>query len=477
MANLFRLFKGTSLLIDLMAWPYLVTSVSSNAPELREEDIEASYEHGVRKVYARYSNPKEEVTIFVAGDTAQQANDNAETLERVVNDCIQALNDFGETIYVRYQPDGVDVVYQSKVITMSWVSGVNRMAESHDWLLASSVHPNAEFVTVTLTFERMFYWEDTNDISLPLTNSNGTNVTTGLDVQNHDGGAAGEDNWVNINAADVKGSLPSVLTLEMENRHASHVYADVHVAHNAFYDPLNFPHWIEAEAATLNSGASIVNNAVYSGSSAVQITKTAGEYYMMYWTLGSGVLLRARARWFKILGFIYSTNSTTYAKISLSMNQLTRVAESPWVRCDLGIIDFGNFKIPPVDLGSSVTPKWWILELRVKSTTGSSIVLDNISLMPCAEPDGYCVFKRVAYGIGPNEKLIGDGRRELVYGLEPAGYTNQAAVLHEILGSYLHVVPGVDQRLIFSWQLNTGSLYKDDVLRVVAKYRERRLRV
>ena len=71
---------------------------------------------------------------------------------------------------------------------------------------------------VTIVIEHEPYWDSHNEYAVPLTNGNGSRVTSGLTVLNHDDAGAGppvNDNWVQIDAADIVGDMPGRTRLEI----------------------------------------------------------------------------------------------------------------------------------------------------------------------------------------------------------------------------------------------------------------------
>jgi hypothetical protein len=371
----------------------------------------------------------------------------------------------GARCWVEYAPnDSAENVYRSEILRGS-VQPAERTAAAM-YL--------AEAIEVTVAWRRRFFWEGART-ALPLTNGNGTDVTAGLTVYNHDDGGTGHDNYVAIDGADVAGVLPTPLELAIENTYnvSARTY-NAMVGLNAFSNPGSLSHILEAEDADY----------VVGGAAAVADGDNSGGYYQpvswspsiatnaLRWALSTARLNACAGRWFRLWARfhsqpgsgLYLTPKITYP----SGSPLTVVSEGQEVLLSsTGYLqDLGTLQLPPWlpgETGFAAVD----LSLYAREDGGGSFNLDYVQLTPL---DGYRVLVPRGYGAAYGATLVDDGidgSLYLTFGSTKAGfYIGQ--------GRPIHVWPGRDQRLYVLFTSTSGA----EIARthqVQAWYRPRRL--
>ena len=152
----------------------------------------------------------------------------------------------------------------------------------------------------------------------PLTNASAPNNTSGITIYNHDDSGTNHDNYVQIAAADVGGSLPAPVKVELTNNTGGSLnYKQIWLANNAFCDPANFPHILEGEAFVAGGGTT-ASNADSSSSSYATIT-TAENYQQ--WTLSSALLTKARGYDFHLMALSVSQRHDLHSPIGYGIDR------------------------------------------------------------------------------------------------------------------------------------------------------------
>ena len=330
----------------------------------------------------------------------------------------------------------------------------------------------------TLIVTRVNYWEAASEISVPLTNGNGSSSTTGLTVLNCNDGTGSsptkKNNYVEILAADVAGDLPGAARLEITNLDASYRISRVWVGHN-WTDPANSVQIYEAEDATGEVGLS---SAGASGGEYVRKTLSSGsEATLFTWAISSAAMAAAKGQWVHALlrwnqgG--WEVNS--YFRLKLQWN-LTTFWQSAQIKPDQdtsgAFLDLMSFRLPPGLQGlSSLDGMDLILTGQQSSGSSQYIYLDLLALMPA---DGWRYLFCNGYGVSQNERIVDDGILGYLYADDGSG-GDKVAILSG-LGEPIRLQPGKLQRLHFFWHShisNTAPITMAATIKIY--YRPRRL--
>lgn len=120
------------------------------------------------------------------------------------------------------------------------------------------------------------YWESATLSDVPLTNRNGTNVTAGLAIDNHDD--AGHDNWVQLSNTALLGDVPAPVVITLSSTSAGLEYLVGQAANSGLPNGV-----LEAEDGTLGAGVT--------GSLTADAACSGGYYRPLGWSGASAVQL------------------------------------------------------------------------------------------------------------------------------------------------------------------------------------------
>jgi len=475
MANLCKIYLNDTEYINLTAYPYHVSDMTSNAPDTRTARDAFSFAHGEVVLYARYSNVTEEYTIIVAGATNDEVNTNLDKLEISIREVIAAINDYGDKVWIYSQPDGVALTYRSPILSASVVGVESRLHEASDFLLASATYPHAKYTIVKLVFERAYYWESTVETNLPLSSTDGgTDVTTGLQCCNIDTGAtSGPVNNINIKAAHVLyGSLPSPARIRILSTVAATEMNRVIISHNAYGTPSDLTYWYEAEDGTRHAGVTKVAAAGTSNDYRAEINHNDSTEHTDITIILTGAQLKKwNGRWCKIFLLLSGTPHPAYMRVQLSQGSVNYYT-SDWIIPDLhGYTDMATIMLPPGPAGG-FEPDPVDLNIQTKCYGLTEIYVDAVILLPCGETDGYCELSTSYYAPSTYDHVVViDGPQEMCYtinsDLNTGAYPNLVLV-----GPYPMIVPNKAQRFV----ITTYGTY-EHYYTVWIGYRERRLKI
>lgn len=366
----------------------------------------------------------------------------------------------GPRVYLRVQWDGEAEVWQTEII-----SGQLMAEEAADQLKRNNVE-------AALVIQRRFF-ETASWTQLTLTNQNGTNNTAGLGVYTvNDGNGTSpskRNNYLAIDAAEVTGSLPAPVKLELANANGSATSWDRwFIAVNSFNDPANFAHMIEAESAV--AGGSSTSNAAYSGGAAR--TYTASGTYELHYTLSAATAQDCAGYPFRVLlGFASGTTpptgyvtvqvrdaSGTVTLASGDRVQLTgATTETP--------IDAAVLTIPPGDY--SITYGALRLVVQFFTATSQTVILDWLALFPAQSTRHV---RGIVGSLASNEKLVVDESDNRSY-VTDGTYEYPYALA---MGQPLMLQPGVENRIYVTAARSTGTTVTDK-LTARAWVKQRRL--
>lgn len=329
---------------------------------------------------------------------------------------------------------------------------------------------------VRIRMRRKNYWKGA-EAQLPLTNGNGIDDLAGLPVYNcGDGSGIAPNikhNWVQIDGADVLGSQPAPLRLELTNSYnnANRLY-NIWMSLNCDSDPVNFEHILEGEAAA--GGSTVVNAACSNGNYQNFTWSDSIQAILGRWALDTTYLNRAGGHYFKVLAAFANApveGTRLQCKITFPAGTpLTVVGSSQEVSLSTAKIqDIGTIQLPPWLVGAGdLTPV--DLTLYRRKTGGGSLGLDYLQITPL---NGYRILKPKGYGADYTIRVVDDGINEFLFtdGWTPAGKTG-----HYVgTGERLKLTPGKTQRIYFLMSGWTGDIPIERELTVKAYYTPVRL--
>ena len=179
------------------------------------------FSHGESLVSSKYENRRLRITFEITGATRDEFNSNASDLERLLTIARRrAIEQQGNRVELQYQIDGASMITYFEIIdgTLTFPRDIMSVEQVLQTDLAGRfvVH---RFVLDLIAHPFGFSISPVNGspVAVPLSNGNGTDVTGGLKIVNHDDSHSGDDNWVEIKAVDIADSeqkLDTILQLK-----------------------------------------------------------------------------------------------------------------------------------------------------------------------------------------------------------------------------------------------------------------------
>lgn len=389
--------------------------------------------------------------------TASNIRSTVTSVERLLELArVRQRTRMGPRVYVEYQAVDGDDYYRSEILngraTWSANPGARRLSDT------------TPKVQVGFTWQRRGWWEGALT-QLQLTSSaNGTPTTGYVTLYNKDDATASETNWIGIAAAQVAGSLPAPLKLELvQNDATARAWREIYLANNVFADPANMdPFLLGSEAtggATANwTGASTHATRRFTWElSTTLLADTAGRYFRILVAPASSITANTYVK-----AWVVAYVGSTYQVLWEGDEVLSSGSE---------ILDLGSMPLPP---GGYDTERTNIaLQLSVRNAGSGSMEVDFVQLTP-ADWGQYRQVVQLGYSTSQNDALIDDGIEELTY------YYDAAAGKHfsvmRPLGMPLHVWPNQTQRLRVlinggggfapSWTMKAKAWYRPRVMSI-----------
>ena len=372
----------------------------------------------------------------------------------------------GNRGYVQYSVDGDGTTWRSEVLDGRLVLDDDAMR-----------HWGNVGAEVLLTWTRRFFWEyDLTAIGLKRTGVSKT--TSGVTVYNHHDSTTHET-FVDLEGADIVGSLPSPLKISLKATAALGTYR-FYLSANTFYTPASWQAVYEGEsqtstelthpAATVNANSSGGYYQRCSWTTSVSHTDNA-----FIWAISATQLGYAAGGWFRVLMRLASDPpANCYVKVKVkfdSTTPLTTLWEGPEIllRSSQELQDLGAVQLPPGYVTGSPTALALVLSIRYTGT--SQLDVDYIQLVG---PDGVHRFDQQGYLLSINDFVVDDGPNESVYIQTSGGYTQH------IVRDYpppLMVWPGRDTRIRLMFDDTDGNSVIGNNFIVYAWYRPRRVTV
>lgn len=443
MSQQFYIKQGSTVLVDLNADPY------------RTKDGFYPYTPGTADASA-----VERLDVIIKSTTVVEKVRDIERAFLLARENTSGANG----VYLHFALNGTETAWRARILDGQVL---------HD----SRLYPRYkdDKAVITLVIEREPFWEGA-EASLPLSNHNSTDVTTGVSLANccdvTGSGPTYRDNYVEIDGGDVDGTEPAPARIEIQNTYNSATgLRDVWVGHN-FRSSMTFQHVLEGEDASY--GGTPTSGSTFSGGAYQTFTWSGdAQAEIARWALDTTFLDAAKGQWFRVLARFASTVGLSGTRLQLKTRWPTG---TPLVDVGLGsdmqlaagkaIQEIGTIQLPPWLKGQ--TGLYPIdLCLYAKKAGGGSLAIDDLVLLP---QDGY----RFLDAIGTTdylESLVDDGINQETY---LSGWSTPGKIgIITGLGT-LMLRPGVDQRLVFMHITEVGSAAIDRTVSVKVYYRPRR---
>ena len=307
--------------------------------------------------------------------------------------------------------------------------------------------------------------------TLPLTNKNGTDVTTGLDIINSTDYHATYDSTALIKAADLTSPLPSPLRVELINTYATDQLKDIFIGiyqHPTEDDEDIFFH----NAPDLSGGSLLVDTGAINDT-----------YRRFTWTATDWTALTARTLTLDIIDalgghlyrpFIHLFNSHAYTDLYFKLAFQRGIytiyqTEAVYSDPDYDYIFFPPMSIPPNQVLREVLPHSLDVVLYAYKSTAGTYTLDpdQLQLFPLDYAANFLGF----FNMANNHRFIYDSFRKLHNVRYSAA--GSETVSHILQGGPLMATPGVNNRLFFIMANQDNTADKDRTAQVIVKHRKR----
>ncbi len=324
--------------------------------------------------------------------------------------------------------------------------------------------------TIKLLLTRMDYWEGV-ELSAPLSNHNGSGVTSGLQIENHQDDD--HQNYVDVDAGNLSGDLPAPCRLEMQHvetspeRHITDLWMGFYLDSN--HQPPQVI--LEGEEANTAPGSSVITNPLASGGFHRRISwETAGEVELCCWMLPSSLLQALAGRTLMPLVRFASPPSPANLWLQLRVNtgwgMPTHQTEWMLLKPGIGLQELPAVALPPWSLPGDGEPAPLSFSIHgTRSTAGAcTLDLDFVQLTPTDCWRKFTSVVPLAYG----SSLVDDLPRRLCYTTSLAG----EMATHTAAGEPLIIWRGRKQRIYILH--SPGEMYIDTRMQVKVAYRPRR---
>ena len=413
----------------------------------------------------------ETAVIVVEGNAAALDSVRAGIIKRLYNAHARQTNHQRDRTFIHFQPEGAAAEWRSEILEGRIANEKNAHGEA--W--------GSNPVEFSIIWTRRNYWEGA-EAQVPLTNTNGTDNTAGLNVYNcNDGAGASPNDRVNycdIKAADVDGELPAATRIEMTNSYASGNLGYIWIGQN-FTDPANHVWNYEGEDAT--GGTSTVDAVHSSGGDYNLLSVSSGPSFqdLLTWTIPTGDVDAAKGGTMKaIIRFTSSSDAADdiWWRIGLDVNSY-KLWQSGRSKIDdaygLLIRDIIAFNLPPWLRGQTSQAEIDLI-LEGQQETGGALApkIDALYLIPT---DGWC-YIQANDQVANTERIVDDGILDLTYVDDGAGADKRSACVR--YGSPIMLEPGKLQRLYFLMHTTSNDVAEvDRLISVKLYYRPRRYTV
>lgn len=391
---------------------------------------------------------------------------------QLINNLFEQARNYGRTatgkrVYIEFDPDTSGTLYRSPVR-----SGRVNMTEDvlgNQWGAAN--------LELEIEWTRAGYWEGPLT-QLPLTNSNDTDNTSGLTVNN--AFDTTHDNTFRISSTDIIGDLPAPIKLQAVNATTDSDAADeIFLFHNVYSTPASFVHIVQGESSTAAASTSTTD----ANSSADNYTSMAwastSETLIGDWTIPSSDLTDAAGGRFAVLArwadISHYTDTWLRLKLETAVNfndlwvgNLSLLSTTTDTR-ELTWLD--TLRLPPYLENQTSLASLQLRLYGLGTSDTHTLNLDYLQLSPISGESGWKRFKSVDRGILAEETFIHDDTEGFTYRINSS--TNKIAEFISYGGPIL-LVPNVTQKLYLLSCDYTGEALINQNWTVKLWYRPRR---
>jgi hypothetical protein len=381
--------------------------------------------------------------LIQVATVALMDSEREEIILRLYNAYARQHNHARDKTYINFQPDGGASIWRSELLDGKIINEINIHKEPWD----------VKKIEVTIEWTRRNYWEGA-EAQIPLTNTNGTDDTAGLEIFNCNDGSGTPPNdrvnYVDIKAADVDGELPAATRLELTRDYTSSDDFTIFYIGQNVNDPSNHAWTYEGEDAT---GGTPTVHANSSGGDYNAVAVTSGPSFqdLLTWTVAAADVDDALGGMMKfILRFsdaLMADPNKIWWKIHLEVGSYTvyetgRTKFNSLAGGHHRVI--GTFNFPPWLRGETGNAAVDVV-LEGQQETGSTVNVD-IDVMYIIPADGW----REIYSnddLLDTERFVDDGIEGFLYIDDGSSTGKRSACVG--YGNPIMVEPGKLQRLYF----------------------------
>ena len=255
----------------------------------------------------------------------------------------------------------------------------------------------------------MNYWEG-DVVAVPLSNPHGTDVTTGLVLDNQYSLAAGKVNYALISGEDIEGEIPAPATIKIKNDDPviTKWLADIILSQDVVYNLQVGDHWIEGGGAdsVWNYGA-VANSAASGGVYGLVQWTIPDATQLLSWVIDNDRAARFAGKLVRPVMRLHTAVTTDDYWMRCKVKQGEAVEYSRWQKLtpNLKMQILPAVHIPPRDLQSAeMFGVVFALEVQRNVAGSHSLAIDDIDLLPV---DGFRHYYNLGdSGLSPNETLV-----------------------------------------------------------------------
>lgn len=372
----------------------------------------------------------------------------------------------GNIGYVHLTVDGDSTTWRSEILDGSLLMGDDGLR-----------HWGNLGTEVLLTWTRRFYWEgDLTTLGLKRTGVSKT--TSGVTIYNHHDSTTHE-NFVDIEGADIGGSLPSPLYLTMVPGAAVNSRR-FYISANTFAEPSDFVAILEGEDSTGGGTATVDANSsdgyYMARSWTPSITHSTNAFT---WAITDAMMQDTAGSWLRVLMRSASAPpASCYVQLKIkysAASPLTTLWEGPEILLDTNrrLHDLGSVPLPPGSSSGGLHANLALI-LSIRNSSAAQLDLDYLQL---SGPDGVHRFDQQGYTFETIDTMIVDGPQDVVFINSYNGSYNQAVYIISNYPPFVMLHPGKNCRLRVLFDEASGACVISRTLRLNAKYRPRRVTV
>jgi len=394
--------------------------------------------------------------------------DEADNYRQILADLLEQARDYqrtrlGKRVFLYEQRSANSPVWRSEIVAGRYRSDASVIEE------IGMTGPQRR---LTILFTRRYYWEG-DEVALPLTNRNGTAVTTPLSISGHHD--ASNDNFVSL--GPVAGEMPTPPIVKIKNTlDSTNRMREVYLALNSRSLPDTFSHILQGEAAA--SGGTTETAAAASGGQYRRFTWSATtETEAISWDLSSSLLNACRGNFFRIMMWLHNSVSLGSNVMEVRFDVqflLSTIYQSRWaaIRTGKRLQETVSLQLPPYLVGAGdLYPLKLVMFVKAEYAGSKTLDVDFLQLSPL---DGWRKLTPKGYGAANGVTLTDDMTTGHVY---TEGWATAGKTGHYLSdGPPMMLRPRQAQRLYFLM----GGMSSDTIARtatVQVSYRPRRVAI